>query len=123
MLHEQVLITTVRIHDVPRVDEAMRVAVERFGNGFHRVMMNYGFKDEPDLPRDLQLCAAHGLIIAPMDTSYFIGKETLIPKMHSEMAFWRERLFVTLFRNADSVTNYFKLPPNRVVELGAQVTL
>ena len=58
-----------------------------------------------------------------MDTSYFIGKETLIPRMHSEMAFWRERLFITLFRNADSVTNYFKLPPNRVVELGAQVTL
>jgi len=123
VLHEQVVLTTVRIHDVPHIDDDMRVAVEHFGNGFHRVMMNYGFKDEPDLPRDLQLCTAHGLIIEPMDTSFFIGKETLIPKMHSEMAFWRERLFITMFRNADSVTNYFKLPPNRVVELGAQVTL
>jgi KUP system potassium uptake protein len=63
------------------------------------------------------------LEIKPMETSFFIGKETLIPRMHSEMAFWRERLFVTMFRNADSVTNYFKLPPNRVVELGTQVQL
>ena len=66
---------------------------------------------------------AQGLVLDMMDTSFFIGKETLIPKMDSEMAFWREKLFITLFRNADSVTNYFKLPPNRVVELGAQVTL
>lgn len=123
VLHEQVVLVTVRVSDIPRIEDNARVAVETLGNGFYRVVVHYGFKDEPDLPRDLEFCAQHGLNLDVMDTSFFIGKETLIPRPHSEMAFWRERLFVTMFRNADSVTNYFKLPPNRVVELGAQVTL
>jgi KUP system potassium uptake protein len=123
VLHEQVVLTTVKIHDIPHVEEAGRLLVEHLSHGFHRVTVNYGFKDEPDLPREFGLCAQHGLQLEMMDTSFFIGKETLIPKRDSEMAFWREKLFITMFRNADSVTNYFKLPPNRVVELGAQVTL
>jgi KUP system potassium uptake protein len=123
VLHEQVVLVTVKVGDVPHVNREESVAVRQLGNGFYRVIVNYGFKDEPDLPRDLELCAAHGLKLDMMDSSFFIGKETLIPRRHSEMAFWRERLFITMFRNADSVTNYFKLPPNRVVELGAQVAL
>jgi len=123
VLHEQVVLATVRIGDVPHVATNERIAVQHMGNGFHRVMVHYGFKDEPNLPLDLEACASQGLVLDMMDTSFFIGKETVIPKRHSEMAFWRERLFVSMFRNADSVTNYFKLPPNRVVELGAQVTL
>jgi KUP system potassium uptake protein len=97
--------------------------IENFGHGFHRLVIDYGFKDEPDLPRALELCAALGLTLNPMDTSYFIGRESLLPKGQSGMAYWRVKLFVTMFRSADSVTNYFKLPPNRVVELGTQVTL
>ena len=123
VLHEQVVLATVKIEDIPHVPEHERLEVERLPHGFHRVEISYGFKDDPDLPRELERCAKHGLSLDLMDTSFFIGKETLIPKLHSEMAYWREKLFVTMFRNADSVTNYFKLPPNRVVELGAQVTL
>jgi KUP system potassium uptake protein len=123
VLHEQVVLATVKIHDIPHVVQEDRITVQHLSHGFHRVTISYGFKDDPDLPRALEACAQQGLNLDLMDTSFFIGKETLIPKMHSEMAFWREKLFVAMFRNADSVTNYFKLPPNRVVELGAQVTL
>jgi KUP system potassium uptake protein len=123
VLHEQVVLAKVKIEDIPHVPEHERLLVQHLPNEFYRVEISYGFKDEPDLPRELASCSQYGLHIDMMDTSFFIGKETLIPKMHSEMAFWREKLFIAMFRNADSVTNYFKLPPNRVVELGAQVTL
>jgi KUP system potassium uptake protein len=123
VLHEKVILLRVKFEDFPHVDREDRVSVEKLPNEFYRITMSYGFKDEPDLPRDLTLCSAQGLELDAMDTSFFIGKEVLIPVVHSEMAFWREKLFVGMFRNADSVTNYFKLPPNRVVELGAQVTL
>jgi KUP system potassium uptake protein len=123
VLHEKVVLATVRTEDIPHVPEHERLEVERLPHGFYRVLISYGFKDEPDLPRELERCAKHGLELDMMDSSFFIGKETLIPRMDSEMAFWREKLFIGMFRNADSVTNYFKLPPNRVVELGAQVTL
>ncbi len=123
VLHQQVVLATVNIHDVPHVSADERLKVEHLANGFHRVAINYGFKDEPDLPREMDACAAYGLNMDMMDTSFFIGKETLITKSSSQMALWRVKLFVAMFRNADSASNYFKLPPNRVVELGAQVTL
>ena len=123
VLHEQIVIATVCIEDVPRVDPEDRIQVERLPHGFYRVTLRYGFKDEPDLPHELALCARHGLSIEMMDCSFFIGKETLIPRLDSDMAYWREKLFVAMYRNADSITNYFKLPPNRVVELGTQVML
>ena len=85
--------------------------------------MQYGFKDEPDIPAALALCAEAGLAIDMMDTSFFLGRETLIPKLRSEMAYWRELIFIAMFRNAGSATAYFRIPSNRVVELGAQVVL
>jgi KUP system potassium uptake protein len=123
VLHEKVVLLTVKIEDEPFISRRERIIVEALPHDFYRVSVRYGFKDESDLPRDLELCAEQGLELETMDTSFFIGKETLFPARHSEMAFWREKLFITMFRNADSVTNHFKLPPNRVVELGAQVTL
>jgi len=123
VLHERIILATVKIHDIPHVPEAERVAVEHLPYVFHGVVLNYGFKDDPDLPRDLMLCAKYGLELDMKDVSFFIGRDTLIPRLNSEMAFWREKLFVAMFRNADPITNYFKLPPNRVVELGAQITL
>jgi KUP system potassium uptake protein len=123
VMHEKIVLATVKVQDVPHVPPSERVTVENLAHGFFRVVVRYGFKDEPDLPHELERCAEYGLSLEVMDTSFFIGKETLIPRRDSEMAFWREKLFVTMFRNADSVTNYFKLPPNRVVELGAQVAL
>lgn len=123
VLHERVILLTVKIEDFPYINEDERVILEKLPYDFYRVTMRYGFKDDPDLPKDLALCAAHGLELDTMDTSFFIGKETLIPARKSEMAFWREKLFIGMFRNADTVTNHFKLPPNRVVELGAQVIM
>ena len=122
VLHEQVVLATVIIHNEPYFPTEKRAEITNLAHGFHRVTLNYGFKDEPDLPRDLENHAA-GLNLDMMNTSFFVGKETLIPTASSGMAFWREKLFVTMFRNADSVSNYFKLPPNRVVELGSQVIL
>jgi KUP system potassium uptake protein len=123
VLHEKVILLTVKIEDFPHTSQEDRVAVEKLPHEFYRVTIRYGFKDDPDLPRDLTLCADQGLTLDTLDTSFFIGKETLIAARDSEMAYWREKMFVAMFRNADSVTNYFKLPPNRVVELGTQVTL
>ena len=123
VLHETVVLATVKVVDVPHVPEEKRMQIENFGHGFHRLVIDYGFKDEPDLPRALELCAGLGLTLNPMDTSYFIGRESLLAKGQSGMAYWREKLFITMFRSSDSVTNYFKLPPNRVLELGTQITL
>jgi len=123
VLHEKVILLRVKIEDYPYASEEERVKVEKLPHEFYRVTLTYGFKDDPDLPEDIILCTKQDLHLDTMDTSYFIGKETLIAAKHSDMAFWREKLFITMFRNADTVTNHFKLPPNRVVELGAQVIL
>ena len=121
VLHEKVVILTVRFLDFPHSTHEERVVVENLPHGFNRVTINYGFKDEPDLPRDLMLCNEEGLAIDPMDTSYFIGKEILKASGALGMAYWRKKIFIGLFRSAETITNQFKLPPNRVVELGAQV--
>jgi len=122
-LHERVVILTVETLDFPYVEENQRVAVDRLNNHFYRVKVKFGFMDQPDLPKALEGCASHGLPLELMETSFFLGRETLIPKVGSEMALWRKKLFVTMFRNAGSAASYFKIPPNRVVELGAQVVL
>lgn len=123
VLHEQVVIVTVKIEDIPHVDPARRVVTTPLDIGFFRVLLRYGFKDEPNIPRDLKLCAADGLTFEIMQTTFFVGRESVITRPGSEMALWREKLFAAMHRNADSVTDYFKLPPNRVVELGGQVIL
>ena len=123
VLHERVVIVTVEVLDVPRVPPAQRVAVERLPHEFWRVKVYFGFMDEPDLPSALEWCAEQGLHLEMMQTSFFLGRETLIPKLGSRMTPWREKLFIALYRNAGSASSYFNLPPNRVVELGAQVVL
>jgi KUP system potassium uptake protein len=123
VLHEKVVILTVRFLDFPHTNLEERVSVEALPYEFYRVTMRYGFKDEPDLPRDLPLCSKYGLELDPMDTSFFIGKEILIASEKSGMAYWRKKIFIGLFRSAESITNQFKLPPNRVVELGSQVRI
>ena len=105
---------------MPEID---RVEVEDLGESFWRVTVQYGFKDEPDLPAALAMCAHVGLEFDMMDTSFFLGRETLLRKPSRDIAYWRLMLFATMFRNANSVTAFFKLPANRVVELGAQVAL
>jgi KUP system potassium uptake protein len=122
-LHERVVLTTVKVLDVPRVPESQRVQVEKLPNDFWRVRVFYGFMDQPELTAALEWCGEQGLTLETMDTTFFLGRETLIPKLKSDMPFWREVLFVALFRNAGSAASYFQLPPGRVVELGAQVVL
>ena len=123
VLHERMVIVTIQIFDVPYVPEIDRVEVADLGESFWRVTVQYGFKDEPDLPAALALCAHFGLDFDMMDTSFFLGRETLISRSGGGMAYWRLLLFATMFRNASSLTDFFKLPSNRVVELGSQVVL
>jgi len=122
VLHEKVVILTVKFLDYPHTSIEERVEVVAMPHEFYKVTVNYGFKDEPDLPRDLLLCAPKGLVLDAMDTSFFVGKEILISNEKKEMAFWRKKIFIGLFRSAETITNQFKLPPNRVVELGSQVS-
>jgi len=123
VLHERVIMVSVQIFDVPYVPEIDRVEVHKLKENFFRVIVQYGFKDDPDIPQALSLCADYGLSFEMLETSFFLGRETLIPRLGSEMAFWREKLFIALFRNAGSATSFFKIPSNRVVELGTQVVL
>jgi len=123
VLHERVMIVSVEVFDVPYVPEIDRVEIRRLKGDFYRLTVQYGFKDEPDIPQALSLCAEQGLTIDMMETSFFLGRATLIPKVGSGMALWREKLFIYLFRNASSATTFYKIPSNRVVELGTQVVL
>jgi KUP system potassium uptake protein len=123
VVHERVVLLTVQFYDVPYVPEIDRVETRLLRENFWSVIVQYGFKDEPDVPKALELCAEAGLAFNPLDTSYFIGRETLVPRLNSEMAFWREKIFVTMFRNAGSATAFFNIPSNRVVELGTRVVL
>ena len=123
VLHERVVLLSVQFFDVPYVPEIDRVEVRQLKENFWSVIIQYGFKDEPDVPAALDLCANAGLAFSALETSYFIGRETLIPRLGSEMAFWREKIFIAMFRNAGSATAFFKIPSNRVVELGTQVVL
>jgi KUP system potassium uptake protein len=122
-LHEQVVILSVRVFDVPYVPDIDRVEVHRLAGNFVQVTIHYGFKDEPDIPAALAACGEAGLEIDPMDVSFFLGRETLIPKLGSGMAYWRALLFIAMFRNAGSATAFFRIPSNRVVELGTQIVL
>ncbi len=123
VLHERVVFVTVLVDDVPRVPAKDRVLVEGLAEGFYRITVRYGFSQEPNIPKALRLCKAFGLEFDVMATSFFLGRETLIPQMNSQMALWREKLFVVMARTSVSATDFFKLPPNRVVELGTQVQL
>jgi KUP system potassium uptake protein len=123
VLHERMVIATIRVSDVPHVSDADRVEVCPLGESFWQITIHYGFKDEPDIPAALARCASSGLEFEMMDTSFFLGRETLIPRFGGQMAYWRVLLFSVMFRNASSLTAFFRIPTNRVVELGSQIVL
>ena len=122
VLHERIVVLTVRFSEIPHAPIEERAEVEVLPHNFYKVTIRYGFKDEPDLPRDLLLCAEQGLALDALDTSFFIGKEILLTGKKTGMALWRKKIFIGLFRSAETITNQFNLPPNRVVELGSQVS-
>jgi len=123
VLHERVIVLTVVFQDFPYVDESERIEIWPMAHNFYKVFAIYGFKDQTDIPQALELCARHGLEINMHDTSFFLSRETLIPTRRRAMAFWREKVFIGMQRNATSATAYFQIPTNRVVELGTQVEL
>ncbi len=123
VLHERIVLLTARTHQTPRVEERERIQVEPLsatGSGVPR--SRFGFMEEPNIPSALRQISDPRLQIDPQKVTYFLGRETLIPvKRVKHMALWREKLFVTMSKNAMTATNYFRLPPDRVVELGAQL--
>jgi KUP system potassium uptake protein len=123
VLHKQVVLLTVVSEDTPRVAADRRFEVAAYGDGFFRVLLHYGFMDEPDVPQALTLCHLDGLDFSPMRTTYFLSRETVIPSTRLGMAPWRETLFAFMLKNANSNLRFFKLPINRVIELGAQVEI
>jgi KUP system potassium uptake protein len=122
-MHERVLFLTVTTDPVPFVSRRQRVAVEALKEGFFRITLRYGFMQDPDVPRALEGVKIGGRKLDPMDTTFFLGRETLIPHGALGMAVWREKLFALMSRNSTTAMAFFRLPPNRVVELGAQIEL
>ncbi len=123
VLHQRVLFLTVKTKQIPFVAEEERVEVESLGNGFHRVKVYYGFMEDPDIPKVLDTISIAGFTYAPKDTTYFLGRETIIASKRPGMALWREKLFSIIAHNATSATAYFCLPPDRVVEMGEQIEI
>ncbi len=123
VLHERVILLTVRIEDVPFVSTAKRIEHKSFGQGFYRMIVHYGFMQEPDVPAALSGVTDCGPHLRMMDTSFFLARQTLIASERPGMAIWREKLFAWMLRNAESAMEFFRLPSNRVVELGSQVEI
>jgi KUP system potassium uptake protein len=123
VLHERIVILTVHIQGVPQVPEEQRVEVHPLDDGFFRIILHYGFMEEIDIPAALSRADGCGPVFRPMDTSFFLGRQTLIPSSKPGMALWREKLFAWMVQNAESAMEFFKLPINRVVELGSQLEI
>jgi KUP system potassium uptake protein len=123
VLHERVILLTVRIEDVPYVVEEKRLETKNYGSGFYRVILRYGFMEEIDVPTALAQLKEIGTQCRMMDTSFFLARQTLLASSRPGMAIWREKLFAWMLRNAESAMEFFKLPTNRVVELGSQVEI
>jgi KUP system potassium uptake protein len=123
VLHERVVILTVAIQDVPYVEEADRFTVKDMGNGFYRLALRYGFLEETDVPAALKQVTMCGLPFEMMKTSFFLSRQTLLASAKPGMALWREKLFAWMLRNAASAMEFFRLPTNRVVELGSQIEI
>ncbi len=121
VLHETVILLSVQTRGIPEVGADHVMSFEPLGQGFYRVVANYGFMQSPDVPAVLALAAARGVSIPPMDTSYYLGRERLVLSNRARMPRWRKALFAIMSRNARSATEFFQIPPNRVVELGAQI--
>ena len=123
VLHERNLFVTVCHHDVPWVGFNQRVQVDALGHDCWAVTLNFGFKNEPDVPQALSLLKTHGVVLDDMDTSYFLSRDIVIPALGQGMAMWREKLFAGLHRNAAAAADFLRLPTNRVVELGSKVEI
>ncbi len=123
VLHERIILLTVKIMDQPYYPDDGRCQLQDLENGFHRMVLQYGFMQEPDVPAALARIHQCGADFKMMDTSFFLSRQTLLPSAHPGMMLWREKLFAWMLRNAESAMEFFRLPTNRVVELGSQVEI
>jgi KUP system potassium uptake protein len=124
VLHSRVLILNVKVEEIPVVAAERRLEVHDAGQGFYRVVLHYGYMEEVDIPRDLARIDTCGEPFNMMSTSFFLGRQKLIPsKKVPGMALWREKLFALMLKSSESAMEFFKLPTNRVVELGSQLRI
>ena len=123
VLHEMNVFMTMQIEEVPRLNNEESLQFTELGDGFYRIIYHYGFLQDPDVPRALRLAGVRGLKCNMMQTSFFLGRETVIPSVRPGMAMWRESLFAWMTRNATSAMDFFEIPANRVVELGSQIEI
>jgi KUP system potassium uptake protein len=123
VLHDRVVFLTVVTRDIPRVPTKERIEISSLGADFWQLQAFYGFTEDPDVPALLEMCGRQGFAFDMMDTSFFVSRETIIATVRPGMALWRERLFVSMSKNAVKASDFFRVPTNRVVELGTQVEL
>ena len=123
VLHEKNVILTVHTADRPRVADSQRVSMEPISDDFKRLTITYGFMETPNVPRALGLCRKQGLKFDIMSTSFFLGRRSVVPSARQGMPLWQDKLFIFLMRNAANPTDFFHIPPGRVVELGTQVSV
>ena len=123
VVHERVVVLSVLTQDVPRVDKRERVELQELSHGFYRMLLRYGFMEDPNVPRDMRYGETAELKFRALETSYFLGRERVVPSRRPGMPHWRKQLFALLNGNARSAADFYQLPPNRVVELGAQIEI
>jgi KUP system potassium uptake protein len=120
VLHERIVLLTISTADIPTIPDQERIDIDQMNQGFYRITAHYGFMETPNVPQILSLCKLKNLDINPQSASFFIGRETLIPSNKPDLNPLQEKIFLLMFRNASSPIQYFKVPPERVVELGMQ---
>jgi KUP system potassium uptake protein len=123
VLHERNILLTVVVEDKPYVTKGNRFLIKEMGKNFYRLKVFYGFMDTPDIPAALELCATRGLSFDMMTTSFFISRALIVPSPNPGMMEWRERLFIALSKNAMNAADFFKIPTNRVIEMGTQIEI
>jgi KUP system potassium uptake protein len=123
VLHDQNVILTVKTAETPRASEGERVKFEPVNDQFKKLIVTYGFMESPNLPKALSVARKMGLKFDIMATSFFLGKRSVVPSAQSGMPLWQDKLFIYLMKNAANPTDFYKIPPGRVVEMGAQVTV
>ncbi len=123
VLHDQNLFVTVRSHEVPWIAPEHRLQIDPLGHDCWAVVLNYGFKNDPDVPKALQLMRGHGCDMEPMSTSYFLSRDVVTPTLGSGMAPWREKLFAQMHHNASAAAEFLHLPSNAVIELGSKIEI
>jgi KUP system potassium uptake protein len=121
VLHEEIILLAIVTEEVPEIPEEKRLASQRLRAGFWRVRASYGFMQRPDVPRVVASCCEHGMTADPGRTSYVLGRARLLPIGPARMVQWRKRIFAFMAWNASSATDFFRLPHDRVIELGARL--